>query len=91
MDPDSLIGNRIMGLAYLYKKQYAEAIEYLEFASKLSNYAAFNQVDLINLYTYYRFIGKGKNCDGGFETEIKRREICKLMHYEFCIRFSGRY
>ena len=51
MDPDSVIGNRIMGLAYCYKERYAEASEYLEFASKLSNYAAFNQVDLINLYT----------------------------------------
>jgi TolB-like protein/class 3 adenylate cyclase/Tfp pilus assembly protein PilF len=51
MDPDSMIGNRIMGFAYLYNRQYAEATEYLEFASKLSNYAAFNQVDLINLYT----------------------------------------
>ena len=50
MDTDSLIGNRIMGFAYLYKKQYTEAIRYLEFASKLSNYAPFNQVDLINLY-----------------------------------------
>ncbi len=51
MDPDSLIGNRIMGLAYLFNKQYAKATEFLEFASKLSNYAAFNQVDLIRLYT----------------------------------------
>lgn len=51
MDPDSMIGNRIMGLAYLQNKQYTEATEYLEFASKLSNRAAFNQVDLINLYT----------------------------------------
>jgi tetratricopeptide (TPR) repeat protein len=51
MDPDSMIGNRIMGLAHFYKKQYAEATRYLEFASKLSNYAAFNQVDLIKLYT----------------------------------------
>lgn len=51
MDTDSMIGNRMMGLAYLYKKQYAEALEYLELASKLSSYAAFNQVDLINLYT----------------------------------------
>jgi tetratricopeptide (TPR) repeat protein len=51
LDPDSMIGNRIMGFAYFYKKQYAEATGYLEFASKLSRYAAFNQVDLINLYT----------------------------------------
>lgn len=51
MDPDSMIGTRGMGLAYFYKKQYTEATRYLEFASKLSNYAAFNQVDLINLYT----------------------------------------
>jgi tetratricopeptide (TPR) repeat protein len=51
MDPDSVIGNRIMGFAYLYKKQYADASVHLEFASKLSNYAAFNQVDLVMLYT----------------------------------------
>ncbi|HET6767824.1 MAG TPA: adenylate/guanylate cyclase domain-containing protein [Chitinophagaceae bacterium] len=51
MDPDSVIGNRIMGLAYCDNEQYAEASGHLEFASKLSNYAAFNQVDLINLYT----------------------------------------
>ena len=51
LDPDSMIGNRGLGLNYLYNKQYAEATKYLEFASKLSNYAAFNQVDLINLYT----------------------------------------
>ena len=51
LDPDSMIGNRIMGIAYLYNKQYAEATGYLEIASKLSNYAAFNQVDLIRLYT----------------------------------------
>jgi len=51
LDPHSMIGNRIMGFAYLYNKQYDEAAGYLEFASKLSNYAAFNQVDLINLYT----------------------------------------
>ena len=51
LDPDSMIGNRIMGFAHLYRKQYAEATGYLEFASKLSGRAAFNQVDLINLYT----------------------------------------
>jgi adenylate cyclase len=51
MDPDSMITNRIMGLAYLENKQYTEATEYLEFASKLSNRAAFNLVDLIYLYT----------------------------------------
>ena len=51
MDPDSVIGNRCMGLAYLYKKHYAEATAYFEFASKLSNYAAFNQVDLIRVFT----------------------------------------
>ena len=51
MDRDSMIGNRIMGFAHFYKKQYTAAAGYLEFASKLSNYAAFNQVDLIKLYT----------------------------------------
>ena len=51
MDPDSLIAIRIMGIAYLYRKQYEKASEYLQLASKLSNRAVFNQVDLINLYT----------------------------------------
>lgn len=51
MDKDSLIGIRIMGLAHLYQKEYSQAREYLELASKLSNHAAFHQVDLINLYT----------------------------------------
>jgi tetratricopeptide (TPR) repeat protein len=60
MDPDSVIGNRIMGLAYFYKKQYAEATGYLEFASKLSNYAAFNQVDLIKLYTSMGLLEKAR-------------------------------
>ncbi len=60
LDPDSVIGNRIMGLAYFYKKQYAEATEYLEFASKLSNYAAFNQVDLIRLYTSIGLLEKAR-------------------------------
>lgn len=51
IDPDSLIAVRIMGIAYLHRKQYEKATEYLELASKLSNRAVFNQVDLINLYT----------------------------------------
>jgi adenylate cyclase len=51
MDPDSLITNRIMGLTYLLNKQYSEAAEHLEYASKISNRAAFTQVDLIYLYT----------------------------------------
>lgn len=60
MDPDSMIGIRIMGFAYLYNKQYAEATGYLEFASKLTNYAAFNQVDLINLYTSMGLLEKAR-------------------------------
>jgi TolB-like protein/Tfp pilus assembly protein PilF len=60
MDPDSMIGNRIMGLAHFYKKQYSEATAYLEFASKLSNYAAFNQVDLIKLYTSIGLLEKAR-------------------------------
>ncbi|HET9746522.1 MAG TPA: hypothetical protein VFP97_12465, partial [Chitinophagaceae bacterium] len=47
----SLIAIRIMGMAYLHRKQYEKATEYLELASKLSHEAVFNQVDLINLYT----------------------------------------
>jgi len=50
LDQDSVIGNRIMGLGHYYKNEFTEANKYLEFASKLSNHAAFNQVDLINLY-----------------------------------------
>ena len=60
MDPDSMIGNRIMGFGYFYKKQYAEARVHLEFASKLSNFAAFNQVDLIKLYTSMGLLEKAK-------------------------------
>jgi len=60
MDPDSMIGNRIIGFAYLHKEQYAEATGYLQFASKLSNYAAFNQVDLIRLYTAMGLLEKAK-------------------------------
>jgi Predicted integral membrane protein len=51
MDPDSLITIRIMGLAYLLQKQYNQATEYLELASKISNKSAFTQIDLIYLYT----------------------------------------
>lgn len=72
MDTDSLIGNRIMGFAYLYKKEYAKASKYLKFASKLSNHAAFNQVDLINLYTS---IGGGEKAMTLMEDlKIKREE-----------------
>jgi len=60
LDPDSMIGNRIMGFGYFYKKEYAEATVYLELASKLSNYAAFNQVDLIRLYSSMGLNGKAK-------------------------------
>ncbi len=60
LDVDSVIGNRIMGFAYFYNKQYAEATRYLEFASKLSKSAAFNQVDLIMLYVSMGLIQKAE-------------------------------
>ena len=69
MDPDSVIGNRIMGFAYLQTEQYPEATTYLEFASKLSNYAAFNQVDLIRLYTSMGLMEKA----GAVRDDLKMR------------------
>ncbi len=89
MDTDSLIGNRIMGLAYLYKKQYTEAIEYLEFACKLSNYAAFNQVDLINLYTSIGSLEKARIVMEDLKLKLKEGKYVSPCIMSFAEGFLG--
>ena len=89
MDTDSLIGNRIMGFAYLYKKQYAEAIEYLEFASKLSNYSAFNQVDLINLYSSIGSWEKARTVMEDLKIKLKEGKYVSSCLMSFASGFLG--
>ena len=89
MDPDSLIGNRIIGLAYLYKKQYAEAMEYLGFACKLSNNAAFNQVDLLNLYTSIGSWEKAKNIMEDLKVKLKEGKYVSSCIMSFASGFLG--
>ena len=78
-----------MYLAYLNEKQYAEAIRYLELASKISNQAAFNQVDLINLYTS---IGSMEKADAVFEDlklRLKEGKYVSLCLMSFASGFLG--
>jgi len=89
IDPDSVIGNRIMGLAYCYKKQYAEATKYLEFASKLSNYAAFNQVDLIKLYTSMGLEEKAENVMEDLKLRFSRGKYVSSCIMSFAEGFLG--
>lgn len=89
MDPDSVIGNRIMGLAYCYKRQYAEAASYLEFASKLSNYAAFNQVDLINLYTSMGLEQKAKTVMEDLKERLRQGTYVSSCIMSFAEGFLG--
>ncbi len=89
MDPDSLIGNRIMGLAHLYNKQYAEATEYLEFASKLSNQAAFNQVDLINLYIAKSLPDKARTIMEELKMRLKEGKYVSSCIMSFAAGFLG--
>ncbi len=89
MDPDSVIGNRIMGLAYFYKKQYPEATVYLEFASKLSNYAAFNQVDLINLYTSLGLFKKAKTVMEDLKLRLSAGKYVSSCIMSFAYGFLG--
>ena len=89
MDPDSVIGNRIMGLAYCYKKQYAEASGYLEFASKLSNYAAFNQVDLINLYTSMGLLEKARMVIEDLKLRLNSGKYVSSCIMSFAYGFIG--
>jgi adenylate cyclase len=89
LDTDSLIGIRIMGLAHLYKKQYTEATEYLELASKISNYAAFNQVDLINLYTTIGSNEKAKTVMEELYAKIKEGKYVSSCIMSFASGFLG--
>ena len=89
LDPDSLIGIRAMGLIHLYKKQYTEATEYLEFASKLSNYAAFNQVDLINLYTAMGSNEKASSVMDGLKLKLKEGKYVSSCIMSFASGFLG--
>ena len=89
MDPDSLIGNRIMGLAYMYKGQYAEAIQYLEAASKRSNNATFHQVDLINLYTSIGSLEKAGNVMEDLKAKLRQGEYVSSCIMSFASGFLG--
>ena len=89
MDTDSLIGNRIMGFAYLYKKDYTEATRFLEFASKLSNYAPFNQVDLINLYTSIGSLEKAGKVMEDLKIKLKEGKYVSSCIMSFASGFLG--
>lgn len=87
LDPDSVIGNRIMGFAHLYKQQYDEATRYLEFASKLSNFAAFNQVDLIRLYMEIGLLEKAKAVMEDLKQRISERKYVSSCLMSFAYGF----
>ncbi len=89
MDPDSLIGNRIMGLAYLHNKQFAEATEHLEFAHKLSNRAAFTQVDLIYLYTAVGSMDKARANMEDLKMRINEGRYVSACIMSFAAGFLG--
>lgn len=87
LDPDSVIGNRIMGFAYLYKQQYTDATRHLEFASKLSNYAAFNQVDLIRLYMDIGLLEKARAVMEDLKQRISERKYVSSCLMSFAYGF----
>jgi len=89
IDPDSLIANRIMGFAYLYKKQYTEATEYLEFASKLSHRAPFTQVDLINLYTAKGSLKQASAVMEDLKMKLKEGKYVSSCIMSFAFGFLG--
>jgi tetratricopeptide (TPR) repeat protein len=89
LDPDSVIGNRIMGFAHFYKEQYAEATRYLEFASKLSNYAAFNQVDLITLYSSMGLLEKARTVMEDLKLRITAGKYVSSCIMSFAYGFLG--
>ena len=89
MDPDSVIGNRIMGFALFYKKQYTEATTHLEFASKLSGYAAFNQVDLIMLYTTLGLSEKAKDVLEDLKMRLSTGKFVSSCIMSFAYGFLG--
>ena len=89
IDPDSLIANRIMGIAYLYKKEYNEATGYLEFTNKLSNGAAFNQVDLINLYTSMGSLEQAHAVMENLKMKLKEGRYVSSCIMSFAAGFLG--
>jgi tetratricopeptide (TPR) repeat protein len=89
LDPDSMISNRIMGLAHLHNKQYTKAAEYLEFASKLSNRSAFNQVDLINLYTTQGSVEKARAVMEDLKMKLKEGKYVSSCIMSFAAAFLG--
>ncbi|HET9825193.1 MAG TPA: hypothetical protein VFP87_07665, partial [Chitinophagaceae bacterium] len=89
MDVDSLIGIRIMGLAHLYRGEFAEATPHLELASKLSNYAAFNQVDLINLYTSMGSLEKARAVMEDLKQRLRDGKYVSLCIMSFAAGFLG--
>jgi adenylate cyclase len=89
LDTDSLIGIRIMGFGYLYNKQYDQAIEYLEFACKLSNRAPFNQVDLINLYTTIGSLEKARIVLEDLRNKLGEQRYVSSCIMSFALGFLG--
>lgn len=89
MDPDSLITNRIMGLAYLHNKQYPEATEHLEFASKISNRSAFTQVDLIYLYTAKGSLDQANAVMEDLKIKLKEGKYVSSCLMSYAVGFLG--
>lgn len=89
MDPDSLITIRIMGLAYLYQKQYNQATEYLELASKLSNKSAFTQIDLIYLYTSKGSLDQANAVRSDLQIKLKEGKHVSSCIMSFAAGFLG--
>ena len=89
MDPDSLITNRIMGLAYLHNKQYVEATEHLEFASKISNRSVFTQVDLIYLYTAKGSLDQANAVMEDLKIKLKEGKYVSSCIMSYAVAFLG--
>ena len=89
MDPDSMITNRIMGLAFLYNKQFAKATPYLEYASKISNRSAFTQVDLIRLYTAQGDLVQADAVMEDLKNQIKEGKYVSSCIMSYALGFMG--
>ncbi len=89
LDPDSMITNRVMGLAYLDNKQYAEATPYLEFASKISNRSVFTQVDLIYLYTAKGSLDQANAVMEDLKIKLKEGKYVSSCIMSYALGFLG--
>jgi TolB-like protein/class 3 adenylate cyclase/Tfp pilus assembly protein PilF len=89
LDPDSMITNRIMGLAFLYKKQFAKATAYLECASKISNRSAFTQVDLIRLFTEQGDLVQADAVMEDLKNQIKEGKYVSSCIMSYAFGFMG--